>query len=316
MDTLFNAVNKAWLASAYPQSKACTSAAYKQTTRGGGNGASGSGSGSGTSGSGSGTGSGSGSGNGSRSMVAPDWSCSYCAGKIRLISITGGSLDTLVHPTITRLDGLAPLPRNLTRERATPANTNANSRFLSAYIGPIVKYMSPVHVVTDSVKMILSMLGVGSTSNASHTSNATAAAVVGKEEISVEVESSSSSCALNGTCVNPSQPSPSLSKEGDGVTVEDTDSQNESNKVKPPPPPAASSSSSPAQTFLTMTMNQWHTDMAQYQEPSHMSLLTTQLTDVGFPVDHKVHHKSITLPTRSYPNLSLHILTYSIVFLT
>ena len=107
MDTLFNAVNKAWLASAYPQSKACTSAAYKQTTRGGGNGASGSGSGSGTSGSGSGTGSGSGSGNGSRSMVAPDWSCSYCAGKIRLISITGGSLDTLVHPTITRLDGLA-----------------------------------------------------------------------------------------------------------------------------------------------------------------------------------------------------------------
>ena len=305
MDILFNSVNKAWLASAYPHSKVCTSAASKHTTRDVlSNGGSGSGSGSGV--------------NGSRSTVSADWSCSYCAGKIRVISISGGSLDTLVHASITRLDGLAPAPRNLTRERLTPANANSNTRFFSTYAAPFVKYLSPVHLLTGVVKTILSMAGmnmsVGNHGNVSHTSNATVEAagvkvavkttVVGngekeKDETGVEVDSSSS-CALDGTCVNPGQPSSSLSTDhDDGTSGElaaavdantNTDNQKENNKVKPSSPPPQS----PSQTFLTMTMKQWYDDMSLFQEPRHISLLTTQLTDVGFPVDHKVSNKTFS----------------------
>ena len=291
MDILFNSVNKAWLASAYPHSKVCTTAAYKHTTRD-------------LFANGAGADSGSGV-NGSSTMISADWSCSYCAGKIRLISITGGSLDTLVHAAITRLDGLAPIPRNLTRERLTPANTNSNTKFLMTYAAPLVKYLSPVHVLTGVVKAVISMAGMGKNGNMTNGLNETVAMVEekvemkgkeekGNEETDVEVESSlsssssssSSSCAVNGTCSNPSQPSP------------ETNSKKENNKIE-----SSATSPSPSQAFLTMTKKQWQDDMSQFQEPRHISLLTTQLTDVGFPVDHKVGAK------KKYPTST--ILSYT-----
>ena len=285
MDILFNSVNKAWLASAYPHSKVCTTAAYKHTT---------------SDLFANGAGSGSGASNGSSTMISADWSCSYCAGKIRLISITGGSLDTLVHAAITRLDGLAPIPRNLTRERLTPANTNSNTKFLMTYAAPLVKYLSPVHVLTGVVKAVISMAGMGKNGNVASGLNATVAVVEekiemkGKDETVVEVDSSSSLCAANGTCSNSSQPSP------------ETNSKKENNKIE-----SSATSPSPSQAFLTMTKKQWQDDMSQFQEPRHISLLTTQLTDVGFPVDHKVGNICSEISHKHYFILYIEFLSSS-----
>ena len=153
LEALFNAVNRAWQASLLTQSKACVSAAYRHAqldriaanSSSGGNSANGSSS--------------------ESSTVAADWQCSHCASRVRLVSLSGGSLDALVHAHITRVDGLAPPPRNLTHERSPAAATASAS-----YLAPILNLLNPMHWVATAVGKGLSRLagsGGGNSNNSS-----------------------------------------------------------------------------------------------------------------------------------------------------
>lgn len=77
VDVLYTAVNTAWAASLYNTSKQCLLSAKKREDK-------------------------------ITALpfvsqeISADWYCSYCAAKVRLVSITGGVLDSLVYPSLTR----------------------------------------------------------------------------------------------------------------------------------------------------------------------------------------------------------------------
>lgn len=47
-------------------------------------------------------------------FLSMQWACPVCTARVRVLAVTGGVIDELVHPTTTSLSSLGPLPYNLT----------------------------------------------------------------------------------------------------------------------------------------------------------------------------------------------------------
>jgi hypothetical protein len=246
LEALFNAVNRAWQASLNTQSKACISAAYRHAQLGRAS-------------------SSNGSANSSATVdVTADWQCSHCAARIRLVSISGGSLDNLVHAQITRVDGLAPPPRNLTHER-TPEAVAAGA----SYIAPILNLLNPLHWLATALgKGLSGLAGQGRGSNSTGNSSSSTDSSGGGRGDSAPVDAVEGVCEAGGACA---------------LADNTTTSSNSSNSGAA----GGAAASAAAHPLSAVTAARWAADVAAYDEPQHLSLLTTQLADVGFPVDHK-----------------------------
>ena len=185
---------------------------------------------------------------GGGSQAPASWnSCSNCTAQTRVVSITGGDIDLLVHPLLTRLDVITPSPRNLTHEARTGGLKRESGlvQGLRSAISRALSLVSPYALITEgakaasSVARLLGMLPPAA-------GNATDAAGSRSEPLA--------DIALDD--------------------LAQQQQQHRENKIR----------NSSYRAYENVTAQVWEQHMQPYLEPQHISLRASQL--VGHPVDH------------------------------
>ena len=113
MEALYRTVNRAWTQGYFNESAVCVRARAQEAEAAEWAGRAGGGSGADTGATSAGDDAAS-----SATRVQGSWKCPACVPSIRLLSVAGGDIDSLVPTFLTSLDSLLPWPRNLTLEAA------------------------------------------------------------------------------------------------------------------------------------------------------------------------------------------------------
>ena len=177
-----------------------------------------------------------------------------------------GEVDMQVHSALSHLNGIAPHPHNMSAE------SPISGLPLSLPLSPKEGYMR------YAIKTLLSLVSPSAWN---------------KED----VESNASSHGANGA-VDTGDVAADMAKI---LTKEEVlssrDSKLEVDRSTPTAYPTAPSNlilNSPKERFVrsshpysSITMDNWQLHMAPYIDPPHVSIRTSQMPEVGFPVDHK-----------------------------
>eukprot|EP01038_Epipyxis_sp_PR26KG_P004655 gene4655-6542_t len=193
-----------------------------------------------------------------------------CVPHTRLLSITGGEIDLEVDPELTNLFELAPRPRNSTLI-AESKPTKSKTLGLPAKLASIAfeTFASPVKLIVQSAYQIVKMVsGNGKSVNSNNTKNDT-----------ISKQNSSTNDSLHDTVVVDVSEKTCFDESGKA-----SDSNSCSNLFE-----NISSNSSANDTIKSSDVdliNAWNQHVIPYIEPKYLSIRTSQMKRVGFPIDH------------------------------
>jgi len=229
MEVLYESVNKAWINSFYNESTNCKASLAAAQSHDDFN---------------------------NNDIVTADYKCPTCASSTRLISITGGDIDILVPPDLTRLEGIAPFPIN-----STSISTKAPSIFSQVVSMMMFPVNIPKFIFSTMKGYFSSFMGGGSNNTIS--SNNTA----------INSTTFSNNTNVN-TNTNQSIPLDSCMEGNMTCTNDDSKDKNITNNTKA------------SKYYESVTLDEWKLHMTNFIEPKHISIRTSDLLDVGYPIDH------------------------------
>ena len=187
-----------------------------------------------------------------------DWNieCPKCTSKTALISITGGEVDELVSPALTQLDSITPRPKNITKI------ANAKKKETEAEVGLFMQYINPMFYIRQISSFVTFFTPLFSSTNIT---------TLGENESEINVTDNIDICIDNCSskeeCVD-----------GNEMDSEHSLNTQRDNFIATP---------HPLGSWATVTYEKWQEDMTPFVTPQHLSIRTSQILNVGFPVDHK-----------------------------
>lgn len=227
MEILYESVNKAWMNSFYNESTNCkaSSAAAQSYDEYYDN----------------------------NEIVTADYKCPACTARIRLISITGGDIDILVPPDLTRLEGIAPFPVN-----STSMSTKAPSVFSQVLNMMMFPVNIPKFIFANTKGYFSSFMGGSNSTTANNNTSINITAISNNANNnnttqSIEIDS----------CV-----------EGNMTCNSDHSKDKDIRNITKP------------SYYERITLDEWKLHMTNFIEPKHVSIRTSDLLDVGYPIDH------------------------------
>lgn len=192
--------------------------------------------------------------------ISANWDCPICPRHTRLLSVSGGDIDILVNPTLTRLEIIAPIPKNMTVNRVIPSAPMLN--MITKPIQFVTKYLLKFSFqIFDFI--LYSYDGI------------TGMIFPSKSAISniTDFNETLTNMCINETCNNE-----------EIISVETTNSSFDNNStdevlVELPPPPEVTS-------FETITTEHWNTHMRKQSLANHITIRSSQLKSSSYPIDH------------------------------
>jgi len=183
-----------------------------------------------------------------KKIVTADYKCPVCAAKIRLISVSGGDIDILVPPDLTRLEGIAPFPTNSTSASTKPVSISSQ----------IVNMM----IFPTKIPQFIFNIGKNYYSSFMANTNST-------------IDGKANNVTDNNTTISKTNESLPLDTCSEGnMTCSDKDIAKNDTKT------------STLSYYESVTLDEWKLHMTSYIEPQHISIRTSDLLDVGYPIDH------------------------------
>eukprot|EP01041_Mallomonas_annulata_P008577 gene8577-17693_t len=215
--------------------------------------------------------------------VTADWTCNRCVPKITLVSISGGDIDNLVPSSITNLVSSIPKPSNRSSESPTPTKLRNALRPKGGWVAFVVRsFMEEVNSTAAFTGRMLSYVGLMKKTAVNSTNTTTSASGSGKvdndmDEFDVPPATDASQDVNTDSNTSDTATATSTSKEdvlpkdNNHTTTNTTSSVPVSMHVK---------------RLRAISMEQWTSQMTPMHPPRILSLKTSQLAAVGFPVDH------------------------------
>lgn len=205
--------------------------------------------------------------------VTADWKCPQCASKIRVLSISGGDIDTWVHPSLSSVDILMPRIANNTarREAINRKNSWSVQNFVKRF------FYGTYHIIR------LFVFGAGSKPAASDVSKNETVVVMEAEgtQINADVNTvvQGEVVVAEHTIVEAASETVNISK----LTTNDSEAKKESKSSESKDKVGLHV----VDKYKSITMDDWLLDVDMYIDPQHLTVRTSQLLDVGFPIDHE-----------------------------
>lgn len=183
-----------------------------------------------------------------KKIVTADYKCPVCTSRVRLISFTGGDIDILVPPDLTRLEGIAPFPTNSTSISTKPISLSSQILNMLVFPTAIPKFLF-------------------STAKDYYTSfMATTNSTIDGKATNVSDNNSTS------TTTDESVPLDTCTEANSTCNITDNKNSSNTNITK--------------SYYESVTLDEWKRHMASFIEPQHISIRTSDLLDVGYPIDH------------------------------
>jgi hypothetical protein len=195
-----------------------------------------------------------------KKSISANWDCPVCPRHTRLVSVSGGDIDILVNPTLTRLEIIAPIPKNITVNRVVQS-----APILSTIIKP-VQFVS-TYLLKFSFKffdfILYSYDGVTGMLFPNNSTNINI----------TDTNDTLTNICINETCNNE-----------EIISIESTNSSIDNNSsdeiIDEVPPPSAVTS------FETITAEHWDTHMRKQSLANHITIRSSQFKSSAYPIDH------------------------------
>lgn len=182
--------------------------------------------------------------------------CSKCSPKIRLASFTGGILDNMVNPSLTRLDHIAPLPRNSSAlALAEDRNRKTTLSYIVSMYSTVLKL--PMQLAKTSSKYLVNLLYPTKTTKPINPSNKT-------------MENNNETKVVDDISLN------EINK------INNSKNSNKSELIN-----STLENPKPLNPYAAITPGDWKKHMQSYIDPSYTSIRSSQLMQVGVPIDHR-----------------------------